>query len=118
MSHFGIEEHLMRTYEHIAYLLMLMIKESGKSRFRLSRKSLQEISGRDVIRSALLANINGWMEGAAVILPLNRGGYAVVGQESLEGIAPMKIGDAISDWKKIEIDDLRTRVGEGEGEED
>ena len=108
----------MRTYEHIAYLLMHMLKKSEKSRFRVSRKTLQEISGRDVIRSALILNIGEWMEGTAVILPLNRGGYAVIAQESLEGILPLKIGDVIPNWRKIEIEDLRVLVGEGDDEED
>ena len=108
----------MRTYEHIAYLLMLMLKESGKARFRLSHKSLQAISGRSVIKSALIRNIAGWMEDVAVILPLNRGGYAVISQESLEGIAPMKIADAIPDWKAITIENLRARVDVAADDED
>ncbi|OHD07572.1 hypothetical protein [Sphingopyxis sp. RIFCSPHIGHO2_12_FULL_65_19] len=107
----------MRTYEHIAYLLMLMLKESGKARFRLSRKSLQIISGRDVIKTALIRNIAEWMEGVAVILPLNRGGYVVISQESLEGIAPMKIAEAVPNWREISIDDLRTQI-DSAGEDD
>lgn len=42
----------MQTYEHIAYLLLHMLKTSEKARFRLSRKSLLAISGRDVIKSS------------------------------------------------------------------
>lgn len=100
----------MRSYEHIAYLLMAMLKTSGKARFRLSRKSLQIISGRDVIKAALIRNIAEWMEGVAVILPLNRGGYVVISQESLEGIAVAKIGEVIPNWRKLDIDQLRTCV--------
>ncbi|WP_156367682.1 hypothetical protein [Brevundimonas sp. Leaf363] len=100
----------MRSYEHIAYLLMLMLKKSAKARFRLSRKSLQLISGRDVIKSALIRNISEWMEDVAVILPLNRGGYVVISQESLEGVAPLKIGDIVSEWRTLEISDLRSQL--------
>ncbi len=102
----------MRTYEQVAYLLMLMLKDSGKSRFRLSRKSLQEISGRDVIKSALIGNIADWMEGTAFILPLADRGFAVIAHSSLEGIAPMKIGDVVPDWEGIDVDDLHARVDE------
>ena len=108
----------MRSYEHIAYLLMAMLKEGGKARFRLSRKSLQLISGRDVIKAALIRNIAEWMEGVAVILPLNRGGYVVISQESLEGIAPMKISEVIADWKTLTVQDLRTRVDPADDEEE
>jgi hypothetical protein len=108
----------MRSYEHIAYLLMMMMKTSGKARFRLSRKALQTISGRDVIKSALIRNIAEWMEGVAVILPLNRGGYVVISQESLEGIAPMRISEIIADWKTLSVQDLRTQVDPAEEEEE
>ncbi len=107
----------MRSYEHIAYLLMAMLKTSEKSRFRLSRKTLQVISGRDVIKTALVRNIGDWMEGVAVILPLNRGGYVVISQESLEGVAPLKIADVIPDWRTRSVDDLRTQL-ETAGEDD
>ena len=89
---------------------MLMLKQSGKSRFRLSRKSLQLISGRDVIKSALIRNIAEWMEEVAVILPLNRGGYVVISQESLEGVAPLKIGETVPDWRKLDISELRSQL--------
>ncbi|MBV1834597.1 hypothetical protein [Novacetimonas pomaceti] len=108
----------MRTYEHIAYLLIYMLQASGKARFRLSRKSLQSISGRSVIKSALIKNIGDWMEGVAVILPLNRGGYVVISQESLEGIAPLKIADVIPNWRKIEIEFLRAQVDAAEDEDE
>jgi hypothetical protein len=108
----------MRSYEHIAYLLMAMLKEGGKARFRLSRKSLQLISGRDVIKAALIRNIAEWMEGVAVILPLNRGGYVVISQESLEGIAAAKIGEVIPDWRTLDIEKLRTRVDPATEEEE
>lgn len=100
----------MRTYEHIAHLLLHMLNTSEKTRFRLSRKSLQAISGRDVIKSALIRNIAEWMEGSAVILPLNRGGYVVISQESLEGIAPLKIADVLPDWRKLSIEELRSEL--------
>lgn len=108
----------MRTYEHIAYLLIYMLQASGKARFRLSRKSLQSISGRSVIKSALIKNIGDWMEGVAVILPLNRGGYVVISQESLEGIAPLKIADVIPNWRKIDIEFLRAQVDAAEDEDE
>lgn len=108
----------MRTYEHIAYLLMSMLKTSGKARFRLSRKALQTISGRDVIKAALIRNIGEWMEGVAVILPLNRGGYVVISQESMEGIAPMRISEVIPGWRAIAIEDLRTQVDPAADEEE
>ncbi|AHI25429.1 hypothetical protein BGC31_12540 [Komagataeibacter xylinus] len=107
----------MRTYEHIAYLLIYMLQASGKARFRLSRKSIQSISGRSIIKSALIRNIGEWMEGVAVILPLNRGGYVVISQESLEGIAPLKIADVIPNWKKMDIEALKLQV-EAIGAED
>lgn len=108
----------MRTYEEIAYLLMVALKRSGKSRYRLSRKSLQEISGRDVIRDALIAHIAEWMEGSAVLLPLNRSGYVVVSQSSLEGIAQLKFTDAVPDWQTLDIDALRTEVGDDDDDEE
>lgn len=100
----------MRSYEHIAYLLMLMLKASGKSRFRLSRRSLQIISGRDVIKAALVRNIGEWMDGVALLLPLTRGGYVLVSQESLEGVAPLKIRDVVPDWRNLTIDELRAQL--------
>ncbi len=108
----------MHTYEHIAYLLIYMLQVSGKARYRLSRKSLQSISGRSVIKSALIKNIGEWMEGVAVILPLNRGGYVVISQESLEGIAPLKIGDVIPNWRKIDIEFLKAQVDVAADEDD
>ena len=108
----------MRSYEQIAYLLMLMLKTSGKARFRLSRKAVQTISGRDVIKSALIRNIGEWMEGVAVILPLNRGGYVVISQESLEGIAPMRITEVIPGWRTLSAEDLRAEVDPAADEEE
>jgi len=108
----------VRSYEHIAYLLLHMLKTSEKARFRLSRKSLQAISGRDVIKSALIRNIAEWMEGAAVILPLNRGGYVVISQESLEGVAPLKIADVLPDWRKLSIEELRSEIEAGADDQD
>lgn len=108
----------MRTFEHIAYLLLHMLNTSEKARFRLSRKSLQAISGRDVIKSALIRNIADWMEGSAVILPLNRGGYVVISQESLEGIASLKITDVLPDWRKLSLEDLRSEIEAGADEEE
>lgn len=108
----------MLSYEHVAYLLMSMLKTSGKARFRLSRKALQTISGRVVIKSALVRNVAEWMEGAAVILPLNRGGYVVISQESLEGIAPLRISDAIPGWRSLTIEELRAQVDPAPEEED
>lgn len=108
----------MRSYEQIAYLLLLMLKTSGKSRFRLSRKSLQMLSGRDVIRTALIAHIGQWLEGTAVILPLNRGGFAVISQESLEGIAPLKVGDVLPHWRQITLEQLRKDIDPSVKEED
>ena len=102
----------MRTDEEVAYILMSMLKRSGKSRFRLSRKSLQEISGRDVLRTALVRNINDWMEGYSFLLPLNRGGYVVVSQESLEGIAPLKIADVLPNWKQLKLEQMRDEIDE------
>lgn len=108
----------MLTYEHIAYLLMLMLKTSGKARFRLSRKALQTISGRDVIKSALIRNISEWMEDVAVILPLNRGGYVVISQESLEGIAPIRISEVIPGWRSLTVEQLRAQVDPATDEEE
>jgi len=101
----------MRSYEEIAYLLMVALKRSGKARYRLSHKSLQKISGRDVIRPMLVASIAEWMEGEAVLLPLNRGGYVVVSQESLEGIAPLKFAEIVPEWQDLQIEALRAEVG-------
>jgi len=101
----------MRTYEEIAYLLMVALKRSGKARYRLSQKTLQTISGRDVIRSTLVASIAEWMEGEAVLLPLNRGGYVMVSQESLEGIAPLRFTETVPEWKDLKIEALRAEVG-------
>ena len=114
-----MREMAVRTYETIAYLLMLMLKESGKARFRLSKTELQKVSGRDVIKSGLIRNISDWMEGVAVILPLDRGQFVVISQKSLEGIPPMAIKNVLPGWKAIDIEELRRRVdGDGDAADD
>ena len=71
-----------------------------------------------MIKSALIRNIAEWMEGVAVILPLNRGGYVVISQESLEGIAPMRISEIIPGWRSLSVQDLRTQVDPAADEEE
>jgi hypothetical protein len=102
-----------RTYEHISMLLLLMKKRSGKARIRLSQKSIQEISGRSTIKSALIDHINQWLEPEATLIKLNGGGYTLVAQSALEGVPPLKIGDVVPDWKNLEVADI-----EGELEQD
>ena len=95
-----------RTYEHIASLLLLLQKRSGKARIRISQKSIQEISGRLTIKSALIEHINEWIDHEAILIKLNRGGYTMISQSTLEGVHPLKIGDIIPDWKKLTIEEI------------
>lgn len=53
-----------------------------------------------------------------MILPLNRGGYVVISQESLEGIAPLKIADVLPDWRELSIEELRSEIEAGADEEE
>lgn len=99
-----------RSYEHVAMLLLLMRKRSGKARIRLSQKSIQEISGRSTIRAALIDHINQWLEPEATLIKLNGGGYTLVAQSALEGVPPLKIGDIVPNWKSLKVNDIENEL--------
>ena len=71
---------------HVALLLAVMLHRSGKTRARVSEKTIRLIACRERLKSAFIEELRRWAEeyGVIVIL-LNRGGYALIAISALEG---------------------------------
>jgi hypothetical protein len=109
----------MREYRHIALLLALLLKRSGKSRLRISATQFRQISGRQKVKSALVSHVRDWLEEFDVtIFELWGGGYALVAIRALEGAPTVKLPETIPGWKLLNIADIENELDIGTDEDE
>jgi hypothetical protein len=79
-----------RTSETVAILLAVMLLRSGKTRGRISDKTMRLLAQRKKLRGAFEAEIRDWLDYyEIVLLSLDRGGWALVAKSALDGAPPM-----------------------------
>jgi hypothetical protein len=67
-----------------------MLHRSGKARGRVSEKTLKLVARRTNLRGAFEKEVKDWLDYYAVwLLPLDRGGWALVAKSALEGAPPI-----------------------------
>lgn len=76
-----------------------MLKRSGKSRARISEKTLRLISQRPKqLRLAFLLVLRSGLEELDVVLvPLDRGGFGLISLSALDGAPTIKAADLLAD---------------------
>jgi hypothetical protein len=85
-----------RTTETVALLLAVMLRRSGKTRGRISEKTLKVIAQRKQLRGAFEAQLGEWLNYYDVwFVSLDRGGWALIAKSALEGAPPMTAADLI-----------------------
>lgn len=79
-----------RRSETVALLLAVMLLRSGKTRGRVSEKTLKLVARRTNLRGAFETEVRDWLNSYNVwFLPLDRGGWALVAKSALEGAPPL-----------------------------
>lgn len=103
---------MYRSYDHVALILAALLRESGKSRLRISDKTFRKASGRpSTIRRALVEGVEGWLADFGVMLvELERGGYALVASSALEGAPSATLAKTLPNWKNMSREELMARL--------
>lgn len=84
-----------------ALLIALVLKRAGKTRARMSEKTVKLICGRSILRDAFLHDLRRWLEDFGVLLVrLERGGFALAAISALEGAPPILAKDYIAKERK------------------
>lgn len=87
-----------RSTETVALLLTAMFRRSGKTRARLSEKSLKLVAKRKKLRGAFETQLTEWLDYYDVwLVPLDRGGWALVAKSALEGAPPVTAANYLKD---------------------
>lgn len=69
-----------------ALLLAVMFKRAGKTRARISEKTLRHVARRSTLRDSFTLEVRDWLEDFGIVgVALDRGGYALVAISALEG---------------------------------
>lgn len=88
----------MVTAEDTAMLLALMLTRSGKTRGRISDRTLRVISRRKQLRDAFRSSVVEWApEYGFQMHPLERGGYGLLASKTLEGAPPLTAASLIKE---------------------
>jgi hypothetical protein len=87
-----------REPETVAVLIATLLRRSGKTRGRMSEKTLKLIARRRNLRGAFEAQLVDWLNYYDVwLIPLDRGGWALLAKSALEGAPPLKAADHLKD---------------------
>ena len=79
-----------RTSSHTAAILIAMFMDWGKTRMRISKRTLKLIGRRKRLQEGFERNVREWLEEfGLVLIELDEGkGYCVVKMTALSGVAP------------------------------
>ncbi len=87
-----------REPETVAILIAAMLRRSGRTRGRISDKTLKLIAERKNLRGAFEAQLINWLNYYDVwLVPLDRGGWALVAKSALEGAPPLTAANHLGD---------------------
>lgn len=91
----------MRTTTESALLIALLFKRSGKTRARVSIKTVRKLSQRKYLRVAFIDNLIDELDDLGFIfIELSRGGFGLIPASSLDGAPAITV-------KKFLKDDLK-----------
>jgi hypothetical protein len=109
----------------VALLLAVMITRAGKTRARISEKTIRVISSRTTLRDAFVGNVRVWLEEFGVqMVRLERGGFALIAIEALEGAPVILARNFIGNERRqllsgdLDEDALYGELGIGRDSED
>lgn len=98
---------MRRSPNETAILLALMLHRSGKSRARVSKRTLEVISKRERIHASFVGLIRSALDDLdVVLLESNRGGYAMVTREALDGAPPISSSIIANDLKALRREEV------------
>jgi hypothetical protein len=76
----------------VAARIAVLFKRHGKTRARISDKTLRIISGRSTIRDAFLSKLRSELEELGICaIQIDRGGFALVSISALDGAPPITV---------------------------
>ena len=105
----------------VALRLAILLKRTGKTRTRVSRKTFELLSGRETIRVALLTDVFKELDDLDVVaVELDRGGFGLIAASALEGAPNATASRFMPEWRDLSEDDLwrEFRPDENQGSED
>jgi hypothetical protein len=92
---------MYETAQDTALLLAAMLHRSRKTRGRISEKTIKFISQRERLKGAFVTDLRGQLEELGVMMvPLDRGGFALVALSALEGAPSLLARDYIANEVK------------------
>ena len=93
--------------DFVALNVAVLLKRSGKTRARISDKTIRLFSKRKKLHDVFRIDVRRALEDLGVMaIPLDRGGYAVIAGSALEGAPPITAKQYMSDRKTLTEDDL------------
>ena len=93
--------------ETVALRLAVLLKRTGKTRARVSDKTLRILSGRTTLRDAFVINMRSVLEEYGVVaVRLDRGGFALIATSALEGAPPALVKNLMPDFKRLTEEEL------------
>ncbi|MBV7556107.1 hypothetical protein KW841_27530 [Pseudomonas sp. PDM28] len=107
------------TSETVALRLAVLLKRSGKTRARISEKTLRILAGRSTLRESLIVSVRDALEDLGIVsVRLDRGGYALVASSALEGAPSALAKNLMPEFRKLADDDLWNELDLSDGEID
>jgi hypothetical protein len=91
----------------VAMLLAVMLKRSGKTRARVSEKTIRILARRQVLRESFISEVKGDLEELDVIaVRLARGGFGLVAISALEGAPSLTAKESFPEHRATNDDFL------------
>lgn len=97
----------------VALRLAVLLKRSGKTRGRVSDKTMRLLAGRPKqLRVPLIARIRDRLDDLGIsLMGLDRGGFALVASAALEGAPPMTAKSIMPDRNELTDEDMWKELG-------
>lgn len=104
--------------DEAAHLLALMLHRSGKTRVRISEKTIKYVSFRERLKGAFEREIGARLADLGVaIVDLDRGGFALIALSALDGAPSILAKNYIAqemkalDECKLKLEKIRQEIG-------
>jgi hypothetical protein len=95
-----------------ALLLAVLLKRSGKTRARVSEKTIKLLSGRVRLRGAFIVDVSAKLEDFGVLaVEADRGGFGLVSIPALEGATAITAKALLPGWRQLSEEDLFFELG-------
>ena len=105
-----------------ALLLALLFKRANLRRARVSSATIRKLSGRTMLRAPFVADLRSALDELGLVLvEVDRGGYALIPWQALNGSPPITAKKYLSDVVgsgDIDFDHVKQELGYGDSEEE